>query len=99
MSFDQQLSIQDIERMLARGRELRSAHLRRYLLAPVDRLLRRVVNRKRPGVAAILNHADPDRRSDHPSRARAWARAGIAGNSTESGLDLTKPTQPESIKS
>ncbi len=99
MSLDQRRSIHDIERKLARGRELRSAHLRRYLLAPVGRLLGRVVDRQRQRVAAILNHADPDRRSDHPSRPAGTARAGIAGNSTETGLDLAKPTQPESVKS
>jgi hypothetical protein len=65
MSLDQRLSIHGIERMLARGREL---------LAPADRLLALVADRQRQRVSAILNHADPDRRSDRRPLAGIGAR-------------------------
>jgi hypothetical protein len=68
MNVDPRLSIHDIKHMLARGRELRSPRLRRYLLAAASRLLASVADRQRQRVSVILDHAEPDRRSDRSPR-------------------------------
>lgn len=72
MNLDQRLS--NVERTYAGEHEPRSAHLRRYLLALAVRLLASVADRRRQRVSAILNHADPDRRSDPLRPASIGAR-------------------------